>query len=273
MLRRRGDRDIEAAIRDALDRKHLSMQYQPKIRPADGSFSGVEALMRLKSPVFGSLPPSLFIPVAERCGLIDPLSEWGLRNVLAQWANWHAEGIDVPIAFNISALTLGDGSYPDFVERLCKQHDVPANQITVEVTEGATQRLERLLDAVTRFRIKGFGVELDDFGTGYSSLLQLKQLPYSGVKIDAHFVSQAATDLESRVIIKAVIEMAHGLGLTATAEGVEDEEALYFLSGLRCDHAQGFRIAPPLDADALPGWIDDQKSAAANWPAALPSQR
>lgn len=248
------------------------MQFQPKIRLVDGSFSGVEALMRLTSPAFGSLPPSLFIPVAERCRLIDPLSEWGLRNVLAQWAFWHAEGRDVPIAFNISALTLGDRSYPDFVERLCKQHHVPADQITVEVTEGATQRLERLLDAVTRFRIKGFGVELDDFGTGYSSLLQLKQLPYSGLKIDAHFVSQAATDPESRVIIKAVIEMTHGLGLTATAEGVENEETLRLLSELRCDHAQGFRIAPPLDADALPAWIDDRISAS-NGSAELPSQR
>jgi EAL domain-containing protein (putative c-di-GMP-specific phosphodiesterase class I) len=255
MLRRRVDSDIEAAIRGAIERNQLHMLYQPKIALGHGRMSGVEALMRLRCPEFGALPPSLFIPVAERCGLIDELSEWGIKTCLRQWIAWRDQGIETNIAFNLSALTLGDVSYPDFVHRLCMIEGVPCQQLTIEVTEGATQHIVRLLDTITRFRIMGVGVELDDFGTGYSSLLQLKQLPFSGLKIDTCFVKDAASDPESRVIVQSVIDLAHGLGLTTTAEGVEDEETLQLLERLGCDFAQGFLISPPLEASELAPWV------------------
>jgi EAL domain-containing protein (putative c-di-GMP-specific phosphodiesterase class I) len=255
MLRRRVDSDIEAAIRMAIERNQLFMLYQPKIAVGTGRLVGVEALMRLQCPEFGVLPPSLFIPVAERCGLIDELSEWGLKQCLRQWTGWRDQGIEINIAFNLSALTLGDVAYPDFVHRLCMIEGVPCHQLTIEVTEGATQHIVRLLDTVTRFRIMGIGVELDDFGTGYSSLLQLKQLPFSGLKIDTCFVKDAATDPEARVIVKSVIDLSHGLGLAVTAEGVEDEPTLELLEQLGCDFAQGFLIAQPMEPAELAPWV------------------
>jgi EAL domain-containing protein (putative c-di-GMP-specific phosphodiesterase class I) len=255
MLRRRVDSEIEAAIRGAIERNQLFMLYQPKIALGGGRLVGVEALMRLRCPEFGALPPSLFIPVAERCGLIDELSEWGLKTCLRQWISWRDQGIETNVAFNLSALTLGDVGYPDFVHRLCMIEGVPPQQLTIEVTEGATQHIVRLLDTVTRFRIMGVGVELDDFGTGYSSLLQLKQLPFSGLKIDTCFVKDAANDPEARVIVKSVIDLAHGLALTTTAEGVEDEATLKMLEQLGCDHAQGFLISPPLEPSELAPWV------------------
>jgi EAL domain-containing protein (putative c-di-GMP-specific phosphodiesterase class I) len=255
MLRRRGDSEIEAAIRTAIERNQLFMLYQPKIALERERLVGVEALMRLNCPEFGALPPSLFIPVAERCGLIDELSEWGMRTCLRQWTSWRDQGIETNVAFNLSALTLGDVAYPDFVQRLCMLEGVPCQRLTIEVTEGTTQHIVRLLDAVTRFRIMGVCVELDDFGTGYSSLLQLKQLPFSGLKIDTCFVKDAASDPESRVIVKSVIDLAHGLGLTTTAEGVEDDATLKLLGELGCDYAQGFLISPPLEPSELAPWV------------------
>jgi EAL domain-containing protein (putative c-di-GMP-specific phosphodiesterase class I) len=132
---------------------------------------------------------------------------------------------------------------------------VPADRLTIEVTEGATQHVIRLLDAITRFRIKGMGVALDDFGTGYSSLLQLRQLPYTELKIDRCFIIDAARDPEARLIVKSLIDLAHGLGLTATAEGVENEATRDVLVELGCDHAQGFLFAKPLAGKELALWI------------------
>lgn len=247
--------EIAAALQLAVERRELHMLYQPKISLRSGELSGVEALMRWQSPNFGLLLPSMFIPIAERSGVIDELTEWGLRSALAQWIGWQEQGLKTNIAFNISALTLRDVHFPDHLQRLCQNQGVPCEQVTVEVTEGATQHAIRLLDTITRFRIKGIAVEIDDFGTGYSSLLQLRQLPYTGLKIDIAFVKDVARDAEARLIVKSVIDLAHGLGLTATAEGVEDAETLAVLRELDCDIAQGFLIADPLQASALAPWV------------------
>jgi EAL domain-containing protein (putative c-di-GMP-specific phosphodiesterase class I) len=159
-------------------------------------------------------------------------------------------------------LTLRDIYFPDFLQRLCQMEGVPCDQLTLEVTEGATQHAVRLLDTLTRFRIKGMGLALDDFGTGYSSLLQLRQLPYTELKIDRCFIADAARDPESRLIVKSIVDLAHGLGLTATAEGVEDEATLDLLRELGCDRAQGFLIAHPMAGPALIPWLLDRDSEA-----------
>lgn len=250
-----GEAEIAAALQHAVQRRELHMVYQPKISLRTGELSGVEALMRWQSPDVGLIPPSTFIPVAERSGDIDEISDWGLRSVLTQWIGWQEQGLKTNIAFNISALTLRDLHFPDHLERLCQKQGVPCGQITVEVTEGATQHAIRLLDTITRFRIKGVSVEIDDFGTGYSSLLQLRQLPYTGLKIDIAFVKDVARDPDARLIVKSVIALAHGLGLTATAEGVEDDETLAVLRELDCDIAQGFLISDPLKASELAPWV------------------
>jgi len=247
--------DIALALNLAIERGELFMLYQPKISIGSGKLVGVEALMRWQSPQFGLVLPSTFIPVAERSGGVDTLSEWGLRAALRQWIDWNEQGIRTNIAFNLSTSTLRDLRYPDLVQRLCQATGVPCEQLTIEVTEGTAPHMLRLLDTVTRFRIKGMAVQLDDFGTGYSSLLQLKELPYTGVKIDHCFVDDLAVNREAQLIVRAMIDLAHALELTVTAEGIEDRQTLDMLGDLGCDHAQGFLISPPMRPTELAPWV------------------
>jgi EAL domain-containing protein (putative c-di-GMP-specific phosphodiesterase class I) len=238
----------------ALINNRLHMVYQPKVALADGRLQRVEALVRWEDPVFGAVAPSRFVPLAERHGLIDPLTQWGLRTTLRQWLKWCDQGRDTHIAFNISALSLQHLDFPDLVERMCRALEVPADRLVLELTEGATQPLVKLMDTLTRFRIKGIGLALDDFGTGFSSLMQLRQLPFTEVKIDRFFVRDMATSNDSLLIVKATIDLAHGLGMTATAEGIETEEQARLLRELGCDVGQGYWIAQPLEPDALDSW-------------------
>jgi len=238
----------------ALINNRLHMVYQPKVAQADGRLQRVEALVRWEDPVFGAVAPSRFVPLAERHGLIDPLTQWGLRTTLRQWLKWRDQGRDTHIAFNISALSLQHLDFPDLVERMCRALEVPADRLVLELTEGATQPLVKLMDTLTRFRIKGIGLALDDFGTGFSSLMQLRQLPFTEVKIDRAFVSDITTSRDSLLIVKATIDLAHGLGMTATAEGIETAEQLALLRELGCDVGQGYWIAEPLEPDAMDSW-------------------
>ena len=138
--------------------------------------------------------------------------------------------------------------FPDLVERMCRALGVPTERLVLELTEGATQPLIKLMDTLTRFRIKGIGLAIDDFGTGYSTLMQLRQLPFTELKIDRFFITDATTSKDSALIVKCMIDLAHGLGLTCTAEGVETAEQLAMLCELGCDVAQGYLIAQPARA-------------------------
>src|SRR4029078_3961779 len=192
----------------ALERQALHMLYQPKVAMRDGSLAQVEALVRWDDPELGTVGPARFVPLAEQHGLIDDLTQWGLRTILRQWLEWRQQGIDVCIAFNISALSLQHLDFPDLVERMCRALNVPTDRIVLELTEGAPQPLVKMIDALTRFRIKGIRLAIDDFGTGYSSLMQLRQLPFTEVKIDQAFVADAAHSRDSRLIIQSVAELA-----------------------------------------------------------------
>jgi len=250
--------DLERAVR----RQQLHMVYQPKVSVHDGTLTRVEALVRWDDPTHGLVEPSRFVALAEQHGLIDDLTQWGLRTILRQWVDWRDAGVDTCIAFNISALSLQHLDFPDLVERLCAALGVPPDRLVLELTEGATQPLIKMMDTLTRFRIKGIGLAIDDFGTGYSSLMQLRQLPFTEVKIDRAFVSDVARSRDCRLIVKSVVDLAHGLGLTATAEGVETIEQLRIVRDLGCDLIQGFVVSPPLDPDMLPQW---KQSFALKW--------
>ena len=226
------------------------MVYQPKVSLRDGSLSGVEALVRWDDPDLGPVEPSHFVPLAEEHGLIDELTQWGLRTILKQWLDWRDDGLDTCIAFNISALSLQHLDFPDLVERMCRALGVPTDRLVLELTEGATQPLVKLMDTLTRFRIKGIGLAIDDFGTGYSSLMQLRQLPFTEVKIDQAFVADVDRSRDSRLIIQAVTDLAHGLGLIATAEGVETLDQLRIVRELGCDFVQGYLISAPMEPGA-----------------------
>lgn len=260
------------ALALAIEEQRLRMFYQPKVGLTDGQLVSVEALVRWEDPEFGPVEPSLFVRLAEEHGLIDDLTQWGLRTILRQWVDWCDEGIDIQIAFNISALSLEHLNFPDLVERMCRGLDVPTDRLVLELTEGATQPLVKLMDTLTRFRIKGIGLAIDDFGTGYSSLMLLRQLPFTEVKIDRVFVSDAARSRDSQLIIRAITDLSNGLGLIATAEGVETVEQLRATRELGCHLAQGYLISAAMEPQALAPWarefrgqwprlIDDEKLA------------
>ena len=260
------DRRLLESFAKALADQKLRLVYQPKVSLKDGKLTRVEALVRWDDPELGPVSPSRFVPLAEKHGLIDPLTEWGLRTTLKQWLIWRDQGLETRLAFNISAISLQSLDFPDLVERICNEMGVPTDRLVLELTEGATQQFVKLIDTLTRFRIKGIGLAIDDFGTGYSSLLQLRQLPFTELKIDRCFVIDLPTAHDSRLIVRTIAELAHGLGLVATAEGVETIEQLRSVRELGCDVVQGFLIAPPLEPEELAGWNEDFKR---RWPELL----
>ena len=250
----RSDEQIVRALTRAIEDQQLHMLYQPKVSLRDGALLRVEALVRWNDSSFGPVEPSRFVPLAEQHGLIDELTQWGLRTILRQWLDWREEGIDAEIAFNISALSLQHLDFPDLVERMCRALEVPTDRLVLELTEGATQPLVKLMDALTRFRIKGIGLAIDDFGTGYSTLMLLRQLPFTELKIDRAFVADIATSRDCRLIVQSMVDLAHGLGLTAIAEGIETVDQLRVVRETGCDIAQGFLISQPLAPEALAEW-------------------
>ena len=257
-------------LQRALDAQRLRMVYQPKASLHDGSLRQLEALVRWEDPELGPVKPSQFVPLAEEHGLIHELTQWGLRTILKQWLEWRDSGLDTCIAFNISALSVQHLDFPDLVERMCRALGVPTDRLVLELTEGATQPLVKLMDALTRFRIKGIGLAIDDFGTGYSSLMQLRQLPFTEVKIDQAFVADVPHSRDSRLIIQAVTDLAHGLGLTATAEGVETIDQLRIVRELGCDYVQGYLVSPPLEPQAVKAWLQRFRRA---WPVMIAEEK
>jgi EAL domain-containing protein (putative c-di-GMP-specific phosphodiesterase class I) len=264
------DAQLLKSFEKALEAGQLRMVYQPKVSLRDGRLVRVEALVRWDDPRLGPVEPSRFVPLAEAHGLIDELTRWGLQTILRQWLEWRDDGIDTCIAFNISALSLQSLDFPDLVERMCGALGVPTDRLVLELTEGATQPLVKLMDTLTRFRIKGIGLAIDDFGTGYSSLMQLRQLPFTEVKIDQAFVADAERSRDCRLIIQSITGLAHGLGLSATAEGVETLQQLRLVRELGCDVVQGYLISQPLDPGLLKAWKAKFRHA---WPAMIAEEK
>ena len=269
-MNRHADARLLDGFEKALSEHRLHMVYQPKVALHDGHLIRVEALVRWDDPDLGPVEPSRFVPLAEKHGLIDDLTQWGLRAILKQWRHWCDEGIDTCVAFNISALSLEHLDFPDLVERMCRALQVPTDRLVLELTEGATQPLIKLMDTLTRFRIKGIGLAIDDFGTGYSSLMQLRQLPFTEVKIDQAFVADVDRSRDCRLIVQSIADLAHGLGLIATAEGVETVEQLRLVRELGCDLAQGYLISRPIEPAALKDWL---VSFRRQWPEMLTDAR
>ena len=247
--------ELLRAFDRALASQGLHMAYQPKIALADGRFTGVEALVRWNDPDLGMVEPSRFIPLAEEHGRIDDLTLWGLRTILRQWRAWYDDGLDCHVSFNISAMSLQNLDFPDLVEWMCRGLEVPADRMILELTEGSTQPLIKLMDTLTRFRIKGIALALDDFGTGYSSLFQLRHLPFNRLKVDRDFVSDLEVSRDSRVIVQSMIRLAHDLGMEVTAEGVETPGQFRLLREMGCDWAQGYLIAEPMLPNEVGGWV------------------
>jgi EAL domain-containing protein (putative c-di-GMP-specific phosphodiesterase class I) len=199
------------------------------------------------------------VPLAEHTGLIGPLTRYVLDAALAQMRAWSDAGRPMPVAVNLSARNLLDDQLPDHVVELLDRHGVPAAMLELEVTESAIMiqplRAQRLLQ---RLRAHGVRLSVDDFGSGYTSLAQLTVLPVTEVKVDRSFVLTMMTDQGNALIVRSVIELAHNLGLTAVAEGVETEEAFEKLTEFGCDVAQGYLLARPMAAGEFDLWYADR---------------
>jgi EAL domain-containing protein (putative c-di-GMP-specific phosphodiesterase class I) len=211
----------------------------------------------------GFIPPPVFIAIAESSGLIRELTEQVVDMALRQAAAWHEQGLDLSMAINLSPRLLNDRSFPDLAERIAAQYGVDPHHITFEITESAAMSdPDTTMDVLTRLRVKNFGLSIDDFGTGYSSLKQLYLMPFSELKIDISFVRDVCHRDEARVMVETMVLLAHKLGLTTCAEGVETQEALDFLAQAKCDRVQGYLIGKPMPGADLPGATAAWNSAA-----------
>jgi diguanylate cyclase (GGDEF)-like protein len=243
-------------LRRAIDASDLILYYQPEIEPATGRVVSVEALLRWRHPERGLVMPDEFIPLAERTGLMKPLTLYVLNAALAQCHAWRREGHDLHVAVNLSARNIHDLSLPDDVERLLRKWRVPADRLELELTESAILSDPLRADEVlTRLSGTGVRIAIDDFGTGYSSLAHLRRLPVDKIKIDRSFVRHILTDENDRVIVGSIIELGRSLGLEVVAEGVETDELWARLSALGCRVAQGYFLSQPLPAADLLPWL------------------
>ena len=240
---------LAGELRHAIEAGQLLLSYQPKLDLRTGAITGVEALVRWRHPQRGVLMPDQFIGLAERTGLVRPLTHWTLEEAADQQMRWSAQGVDLTIAVNISARALTP-DLPGAVAALVTSH--PGARLEIELTE--TLMIEGASDAmavVDALAATGVRLAVDDFGTGYSSLAYLKHLPVRELKIDRGFVTAMDTDAGDRAIVRATVDLGRRLGLDVVAEGVESETVLENLRALGCHFAQGFAVGRPMDADAV----------------------
>ncbi|HEX2158420.1 MAG TPA: EAL domain-containing protein [Actinomycetes bacterium] len=239
-------------LRQALDRGDLVLHYQPKADLGSGQIHSAEALVRWQHPEHGLLGPGEFIPLAERTGLIHPLTRWVLDAALAQAARWRHAGLGLSVAVNVSTRCLLDPAFPDQVASQLATWQVPPGLLMLEITESAVMAdPDRALEVLGRLHTLGVGLAVDDFGTGYSSMAYLKELPIDELKIDRSFVSQMATSPSDAVIVRSTIDLGHNLGLRVVAEGVETQHTWEELTTLGCDTAQGYLLGRPMPAADL----------------------
>jgi diguanylate cyclase (GGDEF)-like protein len=240
-------------LRQALENDGLNLCFQPMHSLPDGKFTRVEALARWQHPDRGHVAPESFIPVAETIGLMGVLTLWVLESALLQQQRWAEAGHDIGVSVNLSARTLQDTQLPETVAWLIHRYAVPAQRLTLEITE-STLMADPVgaLDVLNRLWNVGVRIAIDDFGTGYSSLSYLKGLPVHEIKIDKSFVMGTATSRKDVAIVRSVIELGHNLGLEVVAEGVETMQAWNMLVEMGCDVAQGNLVGLPMPAAALP---------------------
>jgi diguanylate cyclase len=247
---------LVAELRRAIDARELVLFFQPKVDLGRAAIVGVEGLLRWHHAERGDIPPDVFIPLAEHSGVIRRLTSYVLEVATDQMRGWRAEGIDLPVAVNLSVRDLMDPGLPAEVRDLLARQELPADRLQLEITEGSVMdQPERALAVLHELAANGVGLSVDDFGTGYSSLAYLQRLPVCELKIDRSFVMHLRTSESDAEIVRSTIDLGHNLGLSIVAEGVEDEASLTFLTAAGCDVAQGFHIARPMPAADLPAWV------------------
>jgi len=243
-------------LREAIAAGEVDIEVEPVVDLATGALFSTEALVRWHHPVRGTLRPGLFLPLAERNGLIVPLTTLVLERAVAACAAWRAAGLDIPISVNLSARSLLDTMLPQTVADALARWDLPSDRLTLEITESIVlSDADRALGLLAHLRRLGVRLSLDDFGTGYSSLTHLSELPIQQLKIDRSFVSQVHDSPRDRAIITAVAGLARHLDLEVIAEGIENPETATLLADIGCSYGQGYHFAMSMAPELLPLWV------------------
>ena len=230
--------------------------YQPKIDLRTGRVKGAEALARWRHPSSGIVSPYAFLGLLEESGQISELTWVMLAQAARQCHGWRDDGLDLNVSVNLSVKQLADPAIADAVTWQVTSQGLEPRHMILEITESAAMTdVGRVLENLTRLRMKGFGLSIDDYGTGYSSMQQLTRIPFTELKIDQSFVMHAAHQESSRMILESSLDMARKLGITSVAEGAETREDWNLLRECGCDLAQGFYIARPMEADSFPDWV------------------
>jgi diguanylate cyclase (GGDEF)-like protein len=241
-----------AELRRAIDDHELTLVYQPKFSLTTGAVIGVEALVRWPHPELGLLEPAAFLPLVRRNGLMDAITDVVILRAVRDSAAWHAAGVDIPVAINLSAPSLDDEKLPDRLLSVLAEHGMPADSLSVEITEdlllASVRRTRNVLD---RLRGNGIRVAIDDFGSGYATMSYLRDLPVDELKLDRQFIAPILHDPKAAAIVRSVIELADTFGLASVAEGVENKATAERLKEYGCRFAQGHYFSPPIPAKAI----------------------
>jgi diguanylate cyclase (GGDEF)-like protein len=251
---------LAGELRAAIERGDLVLHYQPKAELESGCIVGVEALVRWIHPERGFIPPNDFIPIAERTGLIKPLTRHVLQTAVRQCAEWRAAGLDLHVAVNLTIPDLLDLDLPNAIETLLNESAIPPDRLELEITETTILadpfRVRQVLNRLHEF---GLRLAIDDFGTGYSSLAYLRRLPVDAIKIDRSFVIDMCENANDATIVRSTIDLARNLGLAVVAEGVETQEAWDTLRVQGCTLAQGYLLSKPLPPEELADFVAERR--------------
>jgi diguanylate cyclase (GGDEF)-like protein len=244
---------VQDGLRLALDRDELVLHYQPVVSLTSGRIVGLEALVRWQHAEKGLIMPGAFISVAEETGLILPLGEWVLHTASRQLKQWQNNGLpDLRMAVNVSARQFRERGLVTTIQKALSDADVNPHFLEIEITESiAMESAEVVVANLEALRSMSIGISIDDFGTGYSSLTYLKRYPINSLKIDRSFVTDVATNPADAGIVRAVVEMAHGMKLNVIAEGVETKDQFSYLQRYGCDEMQGYWFSRPLPVEAV----------------------
>ncbi|MDD3030099.1 MAG: EAL domain-containing response regulator [Alphaproteobacteria bacterium] len=251
-------KDSDVGVRaQALAKGEFCLYYQPVVEISSRNIKGLEALVRWNRPDQGTLLPDAFLKQITDDGLMQELTLFVIREAIKQAASLFLSGRSLTMAINVTASTLLDLSLPDQIAEACEQSRLPTEKLILEVTETEAMRdVTRTMDVLLRMRLRNIGVSIDDFGTGHSSLRELQRMPFSELKIDKSFITDAPTNKDSAVIMNSIIDLGHNLGLKVIAEGIEDQKTWDLLNEKGCDFGQGFLIGHPMAASDIHTWIE-----------------
>ncbi len=247
-------------LKSAIQQNDLLLHFQPKFCLKRRQVCGAEALIRWAHPVLGFVPPASFIPIAEQCGLIKPLTRWVLRRVAKQWCDWRDQGLELEITVNLTAYDLQDGELYLKIVEILGEEGMPLDRLSLDISERAVMHdREQAVTTLAPIRELGVKITLDNFGTGYSSLAYLKNLPVGEIKIDASFTENLQAHANEFAIVRSMVELGHNLGLSVSAEGVSSPEVFEVLVGFGCDSAQGTYLNGAVPPGEFTLWLECQE--------------